>query len=41
MDDGKKIMLAVWVCVAVLMIVIHLGAGNTINGKLLSRRFQE
>ena len=32
MDDGKTILLAVWACVAVL-IIIHAGAGNTASTK--------
>jgi cytochrome c peroxidase len=33
MDDGKTILLAVWACVAVLIIIIHAGAGNTASMK--------
>ena len=29
MNDGKETLLAVWACLAVLMIVICLGAANT------------
>jgi len=29
MNDGKTILLAVWVCVAVLIIIIHAGPGKT------------
>ena len=29
MNDGKKIMPAVWACLAVLMIIICVGAANT------------
>ena len=29
MNDGKTILLAVWACVAVLIIIIHAGAGKT------------
>jgi cytochrome c peroxidase len=33
MDDGKTILLAVWACVAVLIIIIHAGAANTASTK--------
>jgi cytochrome c peroxidase len=33
MDDEKAISLAVWACVAVLMILIYVGAGNTASTK--------
>jgi hypothetical protein len=29
MNDGKAMLLAVWACLAVLMILIYEGAGNT------------
>ena len=33
MDEGKTVLLAVWACVAVLIIIIHAGAGNTASTK--------
>jgi cytochrome c peroxidase len=33
MDEGKTVLLAVWACVAVLIIIIHAGAGNTASMK--------
>jgi hypothetical protein len=36
MDDRKAILLAVWACVAVLMILIYVGAGNTASTKTAS-----